>query len=79
MRHRRTYTDVRCNPKRRHSQHQTNSKTTDKIPTLRKIKRAATRHTSQPFSKAKKPFFANAPTIQQKKKVNLTIEQFKRR
>jgi len=27
--------------KRRHNQHKTNSKTTDKMPTLRKIKRAA--------------------------------------
>ena len=30
-----------CNPNRRHNRHQTNNKTDDKMPTLRKIKRAA--------------------------------------
>ena len=30
-----------ANPNRRHNRHQTNNKTTDKMPTLRKIKRAA--------------------------------------
>ncbi len=38
---------VRCNPKRRHNRQQTNSKTTDKMPTLRKIKRAAMPPTSR--------------------------------
>jgi hypothetical protein len=30
---------VSCNPNRRHNRHQTNNKTDDKMPTLRKIKR----------------------------------------
>jgi site-specific recombinase XerC len=38
---------VSCNPKRRHNRQQTNSKTTDKMPTLRKIKRAAMPPTSR--------------------------------
>jgi len=35
--------------KNRHDRQQTNSKMTEKMPTLRKIKRAASRHTSQRF------------------------------
>jgi hypothetical protein len=31
------------------------------MPTLRKIKSAASRHTGQPLAKPKEPFFANAP------------------
>ena len=38
---------VTSNPKRRHDRQQTNRKTTDKMPTLRKIKRAATQRTSR--------------------------------
>ena len=41
--------NVTSNPKRRHNRQQTNRKTVDKMPTLRKIKRAASRHTSQRF------------------------------
>ncbi|MEZ5046585.1 MAG: hypothetical protein R2831_06300 [Chitinophagaceae bacterium] len=40
-------TAVTSNPKRRHNRQQTNIKTTDKMPTLRKIKRAATQRTNQ--------------------------------
>jgi hypothetical protein len=39
--------NVSGHPKRRHNRQQTNSKTTDKMPTLRKIKRAATNRTSR--------------------------------
>ena len=35
------YNVVRCKRSGRHNRHQTNNKTTDKMPTLRKIKRAA--------------------------------------
>ncbi len=40
--------DVRCKRHGRHERHHTNIKTTDKMPTLRKIKRAAMPLTSRP-------------------------------
>lgn len=42
-------TIVTCKRSGRHNRQQTNHKSTDKMPTLRKIKRAASRHTSQRF------------------------------
>jgi hypothetical protein len=41
--------NVTSKPKRRHDRQQTSKKMTDKMPTLRKIKRAASQHTSQRF------------------------------
>jgi hypothetical protein len=43
-------TRVTSKPKRRHDRQQMNREMTDKLPTLRKIKRAASQHTSQRFA-----------------------------